>query len=135
MNGACMCGAISFRALAPPYHISKCQCSFCSRLVRVHGVVEYLFFKEQIVVEKGEPRTHLHEVQITGEKLEVSFCRDCGSQLFVESAEYGHCKSILSSANFDNPLPDGQETVDANNHMSKASFDTKPNLYMGHEKA
>jgi len=100
-----------------------------------HGVVEYLFFKEQIIVEKGYPKSHLHEVETTGEKLEVSFCRDCGSQLFVEPAEYGHCKSILSSATFDSPLPDGHETVDVTNHISKASFDTKPNLYMGHKKA
>ena len=135
MNGACMCGPIRFRALAPPYHISKCKCDFCSRLVGAHGVVEYLFFKEQIVVDKGEPRTHLHEVQTTGEKLEVSFCRDCGSQLFIEPAEYKHCKSILSSANINSPLPDRNETVGVANHISKASFDKKPNLYLGHEKA
>ena len=50
------------------------------------GSWNIFFFKEQIIVEKGEPRTHLHEVQTTGEKLEVSFCRDCGSQFFVEPA-------------------------------------------------
>lgn len=132
MNGECECGAIRFRVLVQPYHISRCQCSFCSKLMGEHGVVEYLFFKEQIIIEHGRPQKHLYEVPTTAKKLEVSFCANCGTKLFIEPKDHENCISVLSSPSLNNTLPEKYVTKTTANSEAAAYSDSAVRLYMGH---
>ncbi|MGD9021663.1 MAG: GFA family protein [Lysobacterales bacterium] len=83
VNGACLCGAVHFKALLPSKWCAHCHCSLC-RKAHGAGYVTWAGFEQE-------------QVAVTGDELEWydsspgaqrGFCRRCGSTMFFRSERW-----------------------------------------------
>jgi hypothetical protein len=87
IDGACLCGAISFEANIDPANTILCHCTDCQKIssapYRASVRVRIDNFKL-----RGEPKTYL-KTGGSGNKVLVAFCGNCGTALYSGAPEGG----------------------------------------------
>ena len=89
VSGACLCGAVRFRARMPSLFCGHCHCTMCRRNHGAGFVSWFAVPDEQFAIEKGESELVRFASSDHGTR---SFCGRCGSSLFCESS--GHPEKI-----------------------------------------
>jgi len=85
LDGGCLCGAIRYRADAPPIRTVHCHCSLCRRASGAAFVTWTAFPAESFAFVKGTP-----SVFKATPKAERTFCPACGTQLTFRHVESHH---------------------------------------------
>jgi hypothetical protein len=81
-DGACFCGAVSFRVTLPASFCVHCHCTMCRRLHGAGYVTWFVVPRAQLSLTNGEDALVRYQSSDHGTR---SFCRICGSSLFCES--------------------------------------------------
>lgn len=76
-NGACNCGAVSFRITADLSDVIICHCSICRRATGSNGIAVIIVDNDKFVWVGGEE--FITSWRKPGADWEMSFCRKCGS--------------------------------------------------------
>jgi hypothetical protein len=82
-EGGCLCGNVRYAAKAEPARLTYCHCRFCQRATGSAYLVEPIFAKSEFEVTKGEPKIYRHRSESSGKIVEVHFCDNCGTKLFL----------------------------------------------------
>jgi hypothetical protein len=82
-EGGCLCGAIRYAAKSQPMRVTICHCRFCQRATGSAYLVEPIFGKSDFTVISGQPKVYRHRSAGSGQMVEVHFCGDCGTKLFL----------------------------------------------------
>ena len=103
MNGACLCGAVSFRVAAPSLWAAHCHCSLCRH---AHGAafVTWLGTRAE-TTEVGDAESQLRWFD-SSPGAQRGFCARCGSSLFFRGERWPG-ELHIAYANFQSP-PDRQ---------------------------
>lgn len=123
LKGSCHCGAVHFEVEAyAPVPYLRCYCSICRKTAGGGGYAINLGAKADTLKVTGKRSVATFHALIDGEEQsgERSFCRRCGSALWVFSPEWPELVHPFASA-IDTPLPEPPEQV----HMmlgSKATW-------------
>lgn len=80
LEGGCLCGAIRFRLLAPPYQVGLCHCVACRRHTGAPVAAFADCRRAEVIWTRGERRTYSSSPGVTR-----GFCPTCGSTLTYES--------------------------------------------------
>jgi ribosomal protein S18 acetylase RimI-like enzyme len=100
-TGGCLCGAIRYRAAAPPLEVVHCHCSLCRRQSGAPFVTWATFPAAAFAVTAGQPA----EVRATPRAVRT-FCAACGSPLtFREPARPRSIDVTVGSADRPEALP------------------------------
>jgi hypothetical protein len=83
--GACLCGAVRFRATLPPNWVAHCHCSMCRRAHGAGFVTWVGFPRGSIALESGAGLLTRYRSSAQATR---SFCNRCGSTLFFESGHW-----------------------------------------------
>lgn len=78
LTGRCYCGAVTFRATAPPLIVTYCHCDDCRRASGA-PVAAFAAF----AAEKIDATGPLAEADSAGLGAHRQFCRRCGSQVLA----------------------------------------------------
>ena len=80
-EGGCLCGAVRYALQAEPFEPSYCHCRLCQRAAGA-PVLAFATIapRAAFVITRGEPARY--RSSSFGERL---FCRDCGTQLAIET--------------------------------------------------
>ncbi len=81
LAGGCLCGAVRYRAGAPPLWVTVCYCRFCQRATGSDRMVEPIFDRAVFAFDRGTPAVYAQASEGSGKRVEVHFCRDCGTKL------------------------------------------------------
>jgi hypothetical protein len=101
-EGGCLCGAIRFRATAPPVRTTICHCTFCQRLTGSAFLVEPIFKAEDVASTGAPPKTYERRSEGSGKRVRVSFCGCCGVSLFLAFERFPGVVGVFGGA-FDDP--------------------------------
>ncbi len=82
-EGGCLCGAVRYAVKSPPTRVTICHCRFCQRATGSAFMVEPIFAKSDFAVTSGQPKVYRHRSAGSGKMVEVNFCGDCGTKLFL----------------------------------------------------
>lgn len=82
-EGGCLCGAIRYAAKSPPPRVTICHCRFCQRATGSAYLVEPIFVKSDFAVISGQPKTYQHRSEGSGKLVDIHFCGNCGTKLFL----------------------------------------------------
>ncbi len=82
-EGGCLCGAIRYAVKSQPMRVTICHCRFCQRATGSAFLVEPIFGKSDFAVISGEPKVYRQRSEGSGKMVDVHFCRDCGTKLFL----------------------------------------------------
>jgi len=85
VGGACLCGAVRFRAALPPNWVAHCHCSMCRRAHGAGFVTWVGFPRDAVVLESGADVLTRFRSSASGTR---GFCSRCGSTLFFESSHW-----------------------------------------------
>jgi hypothetical protein len=88
-DGGCLCGAIRYRANAPPIRTVHCHCSLCRRASGAPFLTWVAFPAEAFAFTKGTPA-----VFKATPKAERTFCPVCGTQLTFRHVESWHMVDV-----------------------------------------
>lgn len=101
-DGGCLCGAIRFRAAAPPLRTTICHCTFCQRATGSAYLVEPIFAAADVTFQFAPPRVYDHRSAGSGKRVTVSFCGACGTHLALTFERFPGFVGIFAGA-FDDP--------------------------------
>jgi len=113
LEGSCHCGAVRFSVRsAHPYPFNLCYCSICRKTAGSGGYGINLSADHETLSVEGRDNLSVYRAErhdeTTGEvaqsPCERSFCRDCGSALWVWSPLWPELLHPFASA-VDTPLP------------------------------
>lgn len=83
--GGCLCGAVRFESVQPPFHVCYCHCGMCRKGVG-NVVGAWAFFPRSAVkFTKGRPSWFQSSATVSR-----GFCRNCGSPIAFSNTEYPH---------------------------------------------
>jgi len=82
IEGGCFCGAVRYRASAPPLVSMICHCQSCRRVSAAPAVAWVTFAAANFAFLQGEPQS-FH----SSEPVRRTFCGACGAPLTYEHAE------------------------------------------------
>jgi hypothetical protein len=82
-EGGCLCGFIRYTAKAKPLRVTICHCRFCQRATGSAFLVEPIFAKSDFDVISGKPKVYRHRSAGSGKMVDVHFCAECGTKLFL----------------------------------------------------
>ena len=98
--GQCLCGAITYEVDGPLEPAGACHCEDCRRVSGTAFGVSFRVSREHLRIS-GTP-ARFEKSADSGAILTRSFCRDCGSPLFTESAT--HADAIyVKAGSLDDP--------------------------------
>ena len=83
-TGGCRCGAIRYTLSAEPLATRLCWCRDCQYWALGNAAVNIMVPRAAVAVS-GTPRGWESEAD-SGNRMRRSFCAECGTQLFSESA-------------------------------------------------
>lgn len=101
-EGGCICGSIRFAALAKPVRVTFCHCRFCQKATGSAYMVEPVFNSSDFVLLEGSPRTFDKESEGSGKTVQIHFCGDCGTNLWLSFERFPGAVGIYAGT-FDNP--------------------------------
>ena len=85
VEGACLCGAVTFAVELPTASCGHCHCTMCQRNHGAGYVTWFTLPRAQVKVLSGESKLVRYDSSEHGTR---SFCGDCGSSLFCESTHH-----------------------------------------------
>jgi hypothetical protein len=88
IDGACHCGAITFRAEVDPAQVGICHCTDCQTLTGTAFRVFVPAAEESFAILTGRPRHYIKTAE-SGARRVQAFCPDCGTPLYSTSAGDG----------------------------------------------
>lgn len=86
VEGQCHCGAIAYEATIDPAKATVCHCSDCQILSGAPFRASVPARAEDVRILKGKPRVYI-KIADSGARRAQNFCGDCGSPIFVTSAD------------------------------------------------
>jgi hypothetical protein len=84
ITGRCLCGSVRLVATAPPFAARACWCRDCQYLAAGNAAINVIILKDQLTVT-GTISTYRSTAD-SGNAVQRSFCPQCGTPLFGESA-------------------------------------------------
>lgn len=81
MTGACLCGAVKYRATSEPVITGNCHCRDCQR--SSGSAYAPVFFVPAAALSIEGSVRYYESAGGSGLKVRRGFCPDCGSQLFA----------------------------------------------------
>jgi len=106
-RGGCLCGEIRYRTLGRPERTTICHCRFCQRLTGSAFLIEPVFLRTNVEIERGTVSTFDHHPPSHGRLVQVQFCARCGthvSLLFERfPAVQGVCGGTFDAPNWFKP--------------------------------
>jgi hypothetical protein len=100
VQGACLCGGLSFAALLPSLWCAHCHCSQCQRFHGAAVVTWVGFAADRFQVITGE---HSLRWYASSAPAQRGYCGDCGSSLFFRSTKWPN-EMHVALANIHGPL-------------------------------
>jgi hypothetical protein len=82
IEGGCACGALRYRAEAPPNASMVCHCASCRRAAAAPLVPWITFASDMFAFTRGEPA-----IFASSPPVRRGFCKACGTPLTYEHAE------------------------------------------------
>jgi len=101
-EGGCLCGAIRYRVKSPPLRVTVCHCRFCQRATGSAFLVEPIFAKSDFAVISGQPKIYRQRSEGSGKMVDVHFCGDCGTKLFLTFERFPDAVGVYGGT-FDDP--------------------------------
>jgi hypothetical protein len=101
-EGGCLCGKIRYAAKSQPMRLTICRCRFCQRATGSAYLVEPIFGKSDFEVISGQPKIYRHRSAGSGKMVDVHFCADCGTKLFLTFERFPDVVGVYGGT-FDNP--------------------------------
>lgn len=86
VEGRCHCGAIVYEATVDPARASLCHCNDCQSFSGAPFRASVPAKAEDFHLLKGKPKVYV-KVAESGARRAQNFCGDCGSPIFVTSAD------------------------------------------------
>lgn len=85
IDGACLCGAITYEAEIDPRRVIICHCTDCQTVSGAPYRVSIQVLKERFRLN-GEPRRYT-KIGGSGAEVDTHFCGTCGAALFSSKAD------------------------------------------------
>jgi hypothetical protein len=101
-EGGCLCGATRYAAKSQPIRVTICHCRFCQRATGSAYLVEPIFGKSDIDVISGRPKIYRHRSEGSGKMVDVHFCDNCGTKLFLTFERFPDVVGVYAGT-FDDP--------------------------------
>ena len=86
VEGRCHCGAIVYEATVDPARASLCHCNDCQSFSGAPFRASVPAKAEDFHLLKGKPKVYV-KVAESGARRAQNFCGDCGSPIYVTSAD------------------------------------------------
>ena len=85
IDGACLCGRVSYQAEVDPDRVVICHCTDCQTISGAPYRVNVPVLAELIRLT-GEPKTYRKRGD-SGDEVTTAFCPECGSALYSSKGE------------------------------------------------
>jgi hypothetical protein len=82
-EGACVCGAVRYRAGGKPAVASACHCRYCQRRTGSAFATLAYFDEANVRIVKGELTEYEHRSDESGRWLRTQFCPRCGTTVTI----------------------------------------------------
>ena len=96
LSGGCACGAIRYKAAAPPLFSFKCHCRDCQRMSG-SGYMGVMWVPTESIDISGVFEAHVLKA-VSGRELNRGFCAKCGSNVILRSTEVTQMTQIVASS-------------------------------------
>lgn len=113
LEGSCHCQRVRFEVESPhPHPFNRCYCSICRKTAGGGGYAINLGARADSLEVEGRDHIQIYQARIDGETSpgERSFCRHCGSALWVYDPRWPELVHPFASA-IDTELPRPPERV------------------------
>lgn len=113
LKGSCHCGAVAFSVESHTRHpYMRCYCSICRKQDGGGGYAINLGADSATMKVSGREHVTVYQAMIDGKRsnAERSFCRHCGTSLWLYDSRWPELIHPLASA-IDSPLPAPPQTV------------------------
>ena len=101
-EGGCLCGRVRYAVKSQPMRVTICYCRFCQRATGSAYLVEPIFGKSDMDVSSGQPKIYRHRSEGSGKMVDVHFCDDCGTKLFLSFERFPDVVGVYGGT-FDDP--------------------------------
>jgi hypothetical protein len=101
-EGGCLCGAIRYAVKSQPMRVTICHCRFCQRATGSAYLVEPIFGKSDFDIISGRPKIYRHRSEGSGKLVDVHFCENCGTKLFLSFERFPDVVGVYGGS-FDDP--------------------------------
>jgi hypothetical protein len=101
-EGGCLCGGVRYATKADPMRVTYCHCRFCQRATGGAYLVEPIFQKYDFEVTSGSPARYGHVSEGSGKLVNVNFCPNCGTKLFLGFERFPDVIGVYGGT-FDDP--------------------------------
>ena len=85
MRGGCLCGAVRYEIDGEPFAMGACHCRDCLYVSGGAPANVMILPRAAVTITKGAPRAFTNK-SARGNDVSRSFCADCGTPLFSETA-------------------------------------------------
>src|SRR5215813_12481221 len=134
--GRCLCGDVSYKALADPLRVTICHCRFCQRFTGSAYLVEPIFRKTEVVFEGVRAKTYEHRSDSSGKRITVQFCGRCGTTLCLDLERFpdivGICAGTFDDPNWFELLPGRHRHIFVRSAQRGVTLPAGVDLYAGH---
>ncbi|CAB3811288.1 GFA family protein [Achromobacter sp. ACM04] len=100
LTGGCQCGAVRYAITDEPIMAATCHCRDCQYSSGGAPAHALIFPTGSITLLRGSPKEHRYRGE-SGHTVMRSFCADCGTPLFGNSAGMGY--DIVRAGSLDDP--------------------------------
>ena len=101
-QGGCLCQKIRYAVKTPPMRVTICHCRFCQRATGSAFLVEPIFGKADFEIISGQPKIYRHRSEGSGKMVDVHFCENCGTKLFLSFERFPNVVGVYGGT-FDDP--------------------------------
>ena len=82
-TGGCLCGAVRFESIEPPYNAGYCHCEICQRSTGAPVLAWVSYPTASFVYTEGEPACYA-----SSDHGRREFCQRCGTQIAYRDLEH-----------------------------------------------
>jgi hypothetical protein len=101
-EGGCLCGKLRYSVKSEPMRVTICHCRFCQKSTGSAFLVEPIFGKSDFALTSGEPKVYRHRSISSGKMVDVHFCGQCGTKLFLSFERFPDVVGVYGGT-FDDP--------------------------------
>jgi hypothetical protein len=101
-KGGCLCGEVRYAVKTAPMRVTICHCRFCQKSTGSAFLVEPIFGKSDFALTSGEPKVYRHRSTGSGQMVDVHFCGQCGTKLFLSFERFPDVVGVYGGT-FDDP--------------------------------
>lgn len=101
-TGGCLCGSVRYAVSSLPIRTTICHCRFCQRATGAAYHIAPVFLREHFAVTEGKPRQYRHDSEGSGMFIDVHFCTNCGTKIFLELERFPETLGVYGGT-FDDP--------------------------------